>query len=87
MLILSPTYCSIYLGVSGTVSKLPGLLIRLSAGSSDIAKTMALSSYVTTGETLALEHKRTSTSLYPDTGIGILYMNVLMLLFGEGYSS
>lgn len=87
MLILSPAYCSIYLGVSGTVSKLPGLLIRLLAGSSDIAKTMVLSSYVTTGETLALEHKHTSTALYPDMGIGILYINVLTLLFGEGYSS
>lgn len=48
---------------------------------------MVLSSYVTTGETLALEHKHTSTSLYPNVGIGILYMNVLTLLFGEGHSS
>lgn len=87
MLIVPPTYCSIYLDVSGTVSKLPGLLIRRSAGSSDIAKTMVLSSCVTTGKTLVLEHKHTSTSLYPNTGIGILYINVLILLFGESYSS
>lgn len=57
MLILFPIYCSIYLGVSGTISKLPGLLIRLSAGSSDIARTMVLFSCVTTGETLVLEYK------------------------------